>query len=108
MKTLAIACAFVLLFTVKGTAGEMPVSTSTLSSMGLGSMQQMSDDDGIAVRGKAVSAGVWGTSSATWGGQSSSNSYFAGSSWLGNQGSSATGNSFSFGGNFQFRQFSGF
>jgi hypothetical protein len=58
------------------------------------------------VRGKATFAGVFGSSNVTWGGlASSSNNYFASSSWMGPQGSSAFGGTNSFGGNFQFRQF---
>jgi hypothetical protein len=102
MRTLAIACAAVSLLAASASARELAVSKSTLDRMGLGTMQKMSDDDGIAVRGKG--SGVWGGSTASWGTQSSSNYYSAGSSWLG-KGSSAGGNTFSFSGNFQFFQF---
>ncbi len=106
MKTLAIACACVLLVAATASAGDVAVSKSTLDGMGLGTMQPLSDQEGALVRGKFTSAGVWGGSIATWNGQSASNSYFASSSWLGNNGSSAFGNSLSFAGNFQFGQFS--
>ena len=48
-------------------AGERAasVSKSTLGSMGLGGMHQMSDNDGLAVRGKGTSASVWGSGIAT-------------------------------------------
>jgi hypothetical protein len=100
MKNVAFACAAVMLFAATASAAE-PVAKSTLSSMGLGSMQQMSDNDGLAVRGKGTYANVWGGSQANWyGGQSSSNSYKAGASWLGKS-SNAVGSSFSFAGKVQ-------
>ncbi|MEX0677274.1 MAG: hypothetical protein WD063_09375 [Pirellulales bacterium] len=102
MKTLAIACTCLLLFAATASADDVTVSKAILDSMGLGTMQVLPDRDGMAVRGKFTSAGVWGGSIATWGGQTSSNNYFAGSSWLGSQGSSALGSSLSFGGTFQF------
>lgn len=105
MKILAIAFTAVILTTATAAAHERAVSKSTLDGMGLPTMQPLSDDDGLAVRGKGSFAGVFGTSSANWGGQTSFNSYSAGSSWLG-QGASAGGNTFSFGGNFQFSHFS--
>ncbi len=104
MKSFAIACA-VMLFAATASAAE-PVSKSTLASMGLGGMQQMSDSDGQAVRGKGYTgsfgggtyARVWGGSQANWyGGQSSNNNYESGVSWLGKS-SNAVGNSFSFAG----------
>lgn len=51
MKNFAFACAALMLLAATASAAE-PVAKSTLSSMGLGSMQQMSDNDGLAVRGK--------------------------------------------------------
>jgi hypothetical protein len=56
------------------------VSKSTLSSMGLGSMQLMSDNDGLAIRGKGTSASVWGEGTANYKGQTSTNGYAASSS----------------------------
>ncbi len=100
MKHVAIACAAVMLFAATATAAE-PVAKSTLSSMGLGGMQQMSDNDGLAVRGKGTFAHVWGGSQANWyGGQSSTNNYNAGAQWLGKS-STAVGGSLSFAGKLQ-------
>jgi hypothetical protein len=87
-----------MLFAATASAGDLAVSKSTLGSMGLSSMQVMSDSDGLAVRGKGVFAGVWGGSAANFGGQHSQNSYEAGASWLGPVGASAGGNSLSFAG----------
>jgi len=60
-------------------------------------MQLLSDDDGMAVRGKGTFAGVWGGSSAAFQGAASSNNYEAGSQWV-NDSSTATGESLSFAG----------
>ena len=99
MKSFAIACAVLMLFAATASAGDLAVSKSTLGSMGLASMQQLSDNDGLAVRGKGVFAGVWGGSQANWaGGQHSSNNYEAGASWLGPVGATAGGSSLSFAG----------
>ena len=106
MRILAIACTILLLCAATASADDSAVSKAILDSMGLGTMQALPDSDGMAVRGQGTSAGVWGGSFASWGGQSSSNNYFASSSWIGSQGSSAFGNSLSFGGTFQFGQFS--
>ena len=54
MKTFAIACAAVLLFAATASAGDLAVSQSTLDTMGLGGMQQMSDEEGLDVRGKGL------------------------------------------------------
>jgi len=95
MKTLAFACA-TMLFATAASASE-PVAKPTLSSMGLGSMQQMSDTDGLAVRGKGTYASVWGGSQANIrGGQYAYNRYNAGAAGYGN--SNAVGDSFSFAG----------
>jgi hypothetical protein len=94
MKTFALGCAALMLLTATASAGDLAVSQSTLSSMGLGKMKVMSDDDGAAVRGKGTFANVWGSSSANFFGQSSNNNYNAGAAWLG-KGSSAGGNSLS-------------
>jgi hypothetical protein len=99
MRTLAIVCAVLMLCAATASAGDLAVSKSTLGSMGLGSMQQISDNEGMAVRGKGVSAAVWGGSVANFsGGQHAENFYQAGASWLGPVGASASGNSFSFAG----------
>jgi hypothetical protein len=51
MKSLVIASALVL-FAAHAVAAEGPVSAATLAGMGLENMQQLSDRDGQAVRGK--------------------------------------------------------
>jgi hypothetical protein len=99
MKNFAFAYAALMLLAATASAAE-PVAKSTLSSMGLGSMQQMSDNDGLAVRGKGTYASVWGGSSANFHGQSSNNNYDAGASWHGKS-SGAAGKSFSFAGKIQ-------
>lgn len=80
-------------------AGDLAVSKSTLGSMGLGSMQQMSDNDGLAIRGKGTFANVSGSSLASfdyYGSHfESSNSYEAGAQWIGKS-SSAFGESKSY------------
>lgn len=102
MKTFAIGCAALMMLAATASAADLAVSKSTLSSMGLGAMQTMSDDEGVAVRGKFTFATVWGSSSANWFGQSSNNNYAAGAGHLGNTGSSAGGNSLSGAGNVGF------
>ncbi|REK19285.1 MAG: hypothetical protein DWQ37_01450 [Planctomycetota bacterium] len=102
MKTFTMAFAALAMLGATATAGELDVKNTTLHEMGLGSMQQLSDDDAQAVRGKGTFAGVWGTSTANWfGGQTSTNSYSAGSNWLGKP-------SGSFGGSLSFSGWSGF
>ncbi|MEX0677272.1 MAG: hypothetical protein WD063_09365 [Pirellulales bacterium] len=102
MKNFAIACAVLMLFAATASAGDLAVSKSTLGSMGLSSMQLMSDTDGMAVRGMGVTAAVWGGSQANWfsanGSQHATNNYEAGASWLGPVGASAQGQSLSFAG----------
>ena len=99
MKTLAFVCAAVMLLAATASAGDLAVSKSTLSHMGLGGMQTMSDRDGSTVRGQGVFANVGGLSMANWPGpQSSLNGYEAGASWLGPVGASAGGSSLSFAG----------
>lgn len=104
MKKLAITCAL-MFFAAAASAADLAVTSSTLGSMGLGSMQLMSDTDGNAVRGKGVQAAVWGGSQATWvtfnGAQHSANNYEAGSSWVGPVGAGAQGQSLSFAGNIE-------
>jgi hypothetical protein len=84
-------------------AGELAgaVPATTLSSMGFGSLDVMSDDAGLAVRGKGTYAAVWGRSSANYnnnaGANSSSNNYAAGASHH-HGSSSAVGGSLSFAG----------
>ena len=102
MKTLAFACAALMLLAATASAGDLAVSKSTLNSMGLGGMQQLSDTDGMAVRGQGVFAQVRGRSSASWrtrnGLQLSQNQFQAGAEWLGPVGASAAGGSLSFAG----------
>lgn len=102
MKTIAFVCAALTLLAATASAGDLAVSKSTLNHMGLGGMQQMSDTDGMAVRGKAVFATVGGSSFASWltvnGLQTSTNSFAAGAEWLGPVGASAQGQSLSFAG----------
>jgi hypothetical protein len=52
MKTFAIASLAVLLSATTAWAGDFAVSKSTLDTMGLGRMHQLSDHDGLAIRGK--------------------------------------------------------
>jgi hypothetical protein len=97
MKSFAMASVVLLLFAATASAGDLAVSQSALGSMGLGGMQVLSDDEGLAVRGKGTFAGVWGGSQASFHGQFSENHYEAGAQWIG-KGSSAGGNSLSFAG----------
>jgi hypothetical protein len=106
MKIFVVACAAVVLSISTVAAAEPGVSKTALSSMGLAGMQNLSDADGLAVRGKGTFASVWGGSTASWGGQSSSNNYQAGSNWLGKP-AGATGSSLSFAGRFNFTGFGG-
>lgn len=101
MKSFAIACAILMASAVAASAGELAVTKSTLGSMGLGSMQSMSDTEGQAVRGKGVSAAVWGGSQAAFGNQFSQNFYESGASWHGPVGASAHGGSMSIAAEFQ-------
>jgi hypothetical protein len=97
MKKLALALVLVAGMVATASAADRAVSKSTLSSMGLSSMQVMSDHDGLAVRGKGTFAKVWGGSSANFHGQHSANNYAAGSNkWFGASG--ASGGSVSFAG----------
>jgi hypothetical protein len=101
MKNVIFAsCALVLFAFVSSAAAGEPISKSTLSNMGLGSMQSLSDADGMAVRGKGTFAGVWGSSTAQWNGQSATNNYEAGAQWVGKH-SFAQGESKSFAGNIE-------
>lgn len=113
MKNVAISGAMLMLLAATAAAGELAVSDSTLGNMGLGSMQLMSDHDGLAIRGKGTFANVAGTSKAVFGNSSSGwgswgtptngatatsqNSYEAGAQWLGKD-SGAVGQSLSFAG----------
>lgn len=99
-KIFVFACVVLLACGSLATASDRAVSRETLGAMGIGQMQPMSDEAGLAVRGKGTFAGVWGSSLANWGGQSSSNHYSASASWLG-KGSNAVGSSLSYAGKFQ-------
>jgi hypothetical protein len=97
MKTAVLACAALVMMVASASAAERTISKSTLSSMGLGSMQLMSDSDGLAIRGKGTSASVWGEGTANYLGQTSTNGYRASSSHHSSS-SSAQGANFSFAG----------
>jgi hypothetical protein len=71
MQNVAIVCAALVIFAgiaATASAAERAVSVpkSTLASMGFASAHQLSDADGLAVRGKGTSAGVVGTSYANF------------------------------------------
>ncbi len=98
MKSFAFVCAML----VCASASAADISKSTLNAMGFGSASIMSDNDGMAVRGKGTSASVFGASIAnynTWHGQNSAtNGYEAGASH--HYGSSlANGSNLSYAGN---------
>jgi len=106
MKNLLIIGAVALLVagaTVSVSAGELgsAVPATTLSSMGFGGAEIMTDDAGLAVRGKGTYASVWGNSSANFNGfggsASAYNQYGAGASHK-YGGSAAAGSSNSFAG----------
>ena len=99
MKLRVLCAATVVLSAIAASASAGEVSKSTLSSMGLGQMQQLSDNDGLAVRGMGLStsASVWGAGTANYLGQTSTNGYTA--SATNHHGSSnAAGGNVSFGG----------
>jgi len=95
LRVLSVATVVLSAMAASASAGE--VSKSTLSSMGFANMQQMSDTDGLAVRGKGTNASVWGNGTANYLGQTSNNGYTAAASH--HHGSSnANGGNFSYGG----------
>ena len=107
MKNLLIVCAAVELvtsFSATVSAGEIAgaVPSTTLNSMGFAGVEIMSDEAGLAVRGKGTYAAVWGSSSAVYrgrnGGARANNNYEAGSRNRSGP-SSAIGGSLSFAGN---------
>lgn len=98
MKKLALALVLVAGIAASASAADRAVSKSTLSSMGLSSMQVMSDTDGLAVRGKGTFAFTWGGSSANFLGQQSVNNYSSGSTKFFGGPSGSKGGSLSFGG----------
>lgn len=76
-----ISCVAVLLAGLVSSASAVDhVPASTLSSMGFSAAQQLSDNDGMTVRGKGTSASVWGASTATKGSSTSTNGYAAAAS----------------------------
>lgn len=83
MKKYAIACAALVVVASMAVSAKAAdaVSKSTLSSMGFGSMQLISDTDGLAIRGKGTIASVWGEGTASYRGQTSTNGYSATASW---------------------------
>ena len=96
MKKYTIACAALVVVASMAVSAKAAdaVSKSTLSSMGFGSMQLISDTDGLAIRGKGTVASVWGESTANYRGQTSTNGYSATASWA-NAPSSARGKNLS-------------
>src|SRR5262245_11248776 len=64
MKVISAAVVLLAGFVATASAGE--ISKSALGSMGFSSMQKMSDNDGLAVRGKGTSASVWGSGTANF------------------------------------------
>jgi hypothetical protein len=54
MKSFAMASALLLFLAATASAGDLAVSESTLKGMGLAGMQQLSDEDGLAVRGMGL------------------------------------------------------
>lgn len=99
------AVALVVGLTASVSAGEPAgaVPATTLSSMGFGGVEIMSDADGLAIRGKGTYAYVWGNSSASYHGRNGQawayNEYGAGVSHR-HGSSTAVGGSFSFAGNY--------
>ena len=79
MKSFAVACvATVFIIGSIGSVSGREISKSTLGSMGLNTMQQLSDNDGLAIRGKGTSASVWGSGVANFhGGTTQSSGYAA-------------------------------
>ena len=77
MNVRILLAAAVVLSALVASASAAEVSKSTLSSMGLAGMQQLSDNDGLTIRGKGTSASVWGQGTANFEGQTSTNGYEA-------------------------------
>jgi hypothetical protein len=97
MRLPVLCAATVVLSAIAASASAGEVSKSTLNSMGFANMSQLSDNDGLAVRGKGTSASVWGAGTANYLGQTSTNGYTASAS--NHYGSSnAAGGNVSFGG----------
>jgi hypothetical protein len=103
MKNVLSFCAALVVvagFVASASAADS-IPASTLSSMGLGGVHQMSDNAGLAIRGKghfgSTSANVWGSSTADGKSSTSSNGYEAGASHSRSD-SSASGNNLSYAG----------
>ena len=77
MNLRILTAATVVLASFAALASAADVSKSTLIGMGFGNMQQMSDTDGLAIRGKGTSASVWGESNVAYRGQTAVNGYAA-------------------------------
>jgi hypothetical protein len=81
MKNLCIICAALVLVSglaASAAAGEVKsIPASTLSSMGLGGVHQMSDSAGTAVRGMGTYAAAWGQSTSSSLGSTTTNGYQA-------------------------------
>ena len=97
MNLRILTAATVVLASFAALASAADVSKSTLNGMGFGNMQQMSDTDGLAIRGKGTSASVWGESNVAYRGQTAVNGYAADASHH-HSASSAEGKNLSFGG----------
>lgn len=85
MKVFSAAIVLLAGLVATASAGERgaTISKSNLSGFGFASMTQMSDNDGLAVRGMGTKASAWGSGSATYnspnGTATSSNGYRASS-----------------------------
>ena len=97
MNVRILSAATVVLVSFAAVASAADVSKSTLNGMGFGNMQQISDTDGLAIRGKGTSASVWGESTANYRGQTSTNGYAATASHR-HSAASAQGKNLSFAG----------
>ena len=73
MNLRILTAATVVLVSFAALASAADVSKSTLIGMGFGNMQQMSDTDGLAIRGKGTSASVWGESNVAYRGHTAVN-----------------------------------
>ena len=99
MKSFAFVCAVL----VCASASAADVSKSTLNAMGFGGASVMSDNDGLAVRGKGTSASVWGGSIAnynSWRGENSSTNGYEAAAGHHRGSSLAKGSNLSYAGNY--------
>jgi hypothetical protein len=101
MKKFAISCVVAVI--VAGMVGSVSaadhVPASTLASMGFSGAHQMSDNDGLAVRGMGTSASVWGQSTASKGDDATSTNGYLASASHRHDSSTAKGSNLSFAGN---------